>query len=60
MAFNCLEQRGVPPGFRRLTRVLAVLETAGEEVVHPYVKRTAEGGEAARSAVREARGKDGD
>ncbi|MEU8348665.1 hemerythrin domain-containing protein [Streptomyces sp. NPDC048845] len=32
--------------FRRLVRMLAVHETAEEEVVHPYARRTAEGGEA--------------
>lgn len=32
--------------FRRLVWMLAVHETAEEEVVHPFVKRTLEGGEA--------------
>lgn len=31
--------------FRRLVRMLAVHETAEEEVVHPYVKRAADGGD---------------
>ncbi|MFK8846565.1 hemerythrin domain-containing protein [Streptomyces sp. Ac-502] len=31
--------------FRRLVRMLAVHETAEEEAVHPYVKRTADGGD---------------
>ncbi|MCE7078958.1 hemerythrin domain-containing protein [Streptomyces sp. ST2-7A] len=31
--------------FRRLVRLLAVHETAEEEVVHPYVRRSVEGGE---------------
>ncbi|MEV0195591.1 hemerythrin domain-containing protein [Nonomuraea sp. NPDC050691] len=38
------QERG--PAFTRLVRLLAVHETAEEEIVHPYVRKAVEGGEA--------------
>jgi hemerythrin superfamily protein len=38
------DERGEP--FRRLVRLLAVHETAEEELVHPYARRKIDGGEA--------------
>ncbi|GAA2300828.1 hemerythrin domain-containing protein [Nonomuraea roseoviolacea subsp. roseoviolacea] len=38
------EERG--PAFTRLVRLLAVHETAEEEIVHPYVRKVVDGGDA--------------
>ncbi|NUW43797.1 hemerythrin domain-containing protein [Nonomuraea rhodomycinica] len=38
------QERG--PAFTRLVRMLAVHETAEEEIVHPYVRKVVDGGEA--------------
>ncbi|NUW32472.1 hemerythrin domain-containing protein [Nonomuraea sp. SMC257] len=38
------DQRG--PAFTRLVRMLAVHETAEEEIVHPYVRKVVDGGDA--------------